>query len=103
MQKIIELNVKEVDDYMRPTFIVSGTIGPHGIRTSDKTFSKKRCEYPGCPTHPTYGLLGSKKREYCAKHGKDREGYEDISNKRCEYPGCPTHPTYGLLGLLIWL
>ena len=58
----------------------------------------QKCKEEGCKTQPTYGLPGSKKREYCVKHGKDREGYEDIANKRCVYPGCKTHPKYGLPG-----
>ena len=37
MEKIFELNVKDVDDYMRPTFSVKGTIDPHGVITDDKT------------------------------------------------------------------
>ena len=57
----------------------------------------QKCKEEGCKTQPTYGLPGSKKREYCAKHGMDRDGYEDIARKRCEYPGCKTRANYGKL------
>ncbi|CAN0588106.1 unnamed protein product, partial [Ectocarpus sp. 12 AP-2014] len=28
----------------------------------------KRCAHPGCPKQPSFGVPGTRKAEYCAKH-----------------------------------
>ncbi len=40
----------------------------------------KRCRHEGCNTWPSYGVEGSKKPEYCARHALP--GQVDVCNKR---------------------
>ena len=57
---------------------------------------RKECKEDGCEKHPSYGLPGTNKTEYCKKHAPD--DYEDIAHKRCKHSGCKKHPSYGLPG-----
>eukprot|EP00903_Cladosiphon_okamuranus_P020319 g18643.t1 len=56
----------------------------------------KRCGYPGCNKHPSYGVEGSKAKKFCFEHKK--EGMVDVVSKRCGHPGCNKLPTYGVEG-----
>lgn len=58
---------------------------------SDK-FSR-RCGYPSCTKYPLYGVEGTKKAEYCARHARD--GLVSVVGKRCAHGGCSKHPSYG--------
>eukprot|EP00752_Nemacystus_decipiens_P018332 g16447.t1 len=55
-----------------------------------------QCGQPGCEKRPTYGLKGSKKREFCSQHAK--KGMINVNNKRCIQPNCPTIPSFALAG-----
>lgn len=40
----------------------------------------KRCGYPGCTKGPSYGVAGTKKREFCAQHAT--EGMVNVCSRR---------------------
>lgn len=42
-----------------------------------------KCNHGDCTTGPSYGLLGTKKAEYCIKHAK--QGMVNVRDKRCAY------------------
>ena len=50
----------------------------------------------GCTNQTSYGVGGSKKPEFCAKHAK--EGMIDVIRKKCCHPGCTTVASYGFGG-----
>ncbi|CAM9559092.1 unnamed protein product [Ectocarpus sp. 12 AP-2014] len=55
-----------------------------------------RCGHPGCGKHSSYGVKGTKEREFCGRHAK--MGMVDVRSKRCGHPGCEKHPSYGAEG-----
>eukprot|EP00903_Cladosiphon_okamuranus_P005799 g5746.t1 len=55
-----------------------------------------QCGQPGCEKRPTYGLKGSKKREFCSQHAK--KGMINVNNKRCIQPNCSTIPSFAVAG-----
>lgn len=56
----------------------------------------KRCDFQGCSKHPSYGVAGSKKAEFCVAHAQ--EGMVDVCSKRCGHPGCTKRSSYGTPG-----
>lgn len=55
-----------------------------------------QCGQAGCEKRPTYGLKGSKKREFCSQHAK--KGMINVNNKRCIQPNCSTIPSFAVAG-----
>lgn len=55
-----------------------------------------QCGQAGCEKRPTYGLMGSKKREFCSQHAK--KGMINVNNKRCIQPNCSTIPSFAVAG-----
>ena len=55
-----------------------------------------KCRQAGCAKQPKYGVIGTKRGEFCSEHKKD--GMVDVVNKRCGYPGCTKNPSYGVAG-----
>ena len=54
------------------------------------TFTRKKCEHPGCRSLPSFGH--DRKATHCGEHKKpDMES----THKKCEHPGCGTAPCYG--------
>ena len=51
---------------------------------------KRKCEHPGCRTHPSYGHDG--KATHCGKH---KQPDMESTRKTCEHPGCRTKPSFG--------
>ncbi|CAM9749683.1 unnamed protein product [Sphacelaria rigidula] len=56
----------------------------------------KKCGYEGCSTHPSYGVAGSKRAEFCSKHA--RAEMVNVVQQKCGYEGCSTRPSYGVAG-----
>jgi hypothetical protein len=63
---------------------------PSGYSGSDN----RKCKE--CGKRATYGKRGTKIVEYCAKHGKNRNGYTDIATKKCKE--CTKKASCGYLG-----
>ncbi|CAM9646995.1 unnamed protein product, partial [Sphacelaria rigidula] len=42
---------------------------------------QKGCGNEGCPKHPSYGVAGSRKAEFCADHV--RVEMVNVTNKKC--------------------
>eukprot|EP00752_Nemacystus_decipiens_P014793 g13170.t1 len=57
---------------------------------------KSGCKHPGCGTRATYGVAGTKDKEFCRQHAKP--GMINLYVKRCSRPGCMTSATYGVEG-----
>lgn len=55
-----------------------------------------QCSHSGCKTIPYFGMVGSKKQEFCARHAKP--GMIDVIHKRCDHQGCNTRPHFGMAG-----
>ena len=56
----------------------------------------KSCSHPGCTTRARFGIVGSKKWDFCCKHAKG--GVIDLVRKRCSHPGCTTRAGFGMVG-----
>eukprot|EP00752_Nemacystus_decipiens_P015400 g13733.t1 len=56
----------------------------------------KRCGHPSCNKHVFYGVNGSKAKELCWKHAKER--MVNVEDKRCGHPGCNKNPSHGVQG-----
>lgn len=54
------------------------------------------CEYLLCSKQASYGVEGSRRRQFCAQHAED--GMIDVCSKRCIFEGCSKHPTFGVAG-----
>ena len=57
---------------------------------------RKRCEYAGCTTVPTFNFEGQSRGIVCATHKLD--GMSCVNNKRCEYAACMLQPTFNFAG-----
>ncbi|CAM9993932.1 unnamed protein product [Ectocarpus sp. 4 AP-2014] len=55
-----------------------------------------QCGHANCTKRPTYGVAGSKKREFCSQHARD--GMVNVNNKRCIQPNCTTIPSFAAVG-----
>ncbi|CBJ28698.1 EsV-1-7 [Ectocarpus siliculosus] len=55
-----------------------------------------QCGHANCTKRPTYGVAGSKKREFCSQHARD--GMVNVNNKRCIQPNCTTIPSFAAAG-----
>ncbi|CAN0506083.1 unnamed protein product [Ectocarpus sp. 12 AP-2014] len=55
-----------------------------------------QCGHAKCTKRPTYGVAGSKKREFCSQHARD--GMVNVNNKRCIQPNCTTIPSFAAVG-----
>jgi len=67
--------------------------GPHNVEGWPDGKSPK-CF---CGLMATWGREDTKKKLYCAKHGKER-GMVPIGRKECAHPGCKTVPKFALDG-----
>ncbi|CAM9266742.1 unnamed protein product [Ectocarpus sp. 12 AP-2014] len=56
-----------------------------------------RCGHEGCGKVASFGVAGSKKREFCAPHAP-RSVVDLVNDTRCGHTGCPKHPSYGVEG-----
>ena len=56
----------------------------------------RRCTHTGCTKQSSYGVAGTKKKEFCFDHKKD--GMVDVRNKECTHDGCTKQPSYGVAG-----
>ncbi len=45
----------------------------------------KRCLYHGVAKQPSYGVDGSKKKDFCSEH--NTVGVVDLNRKRCRHHG----------------
>jgi hypothetical protein len=57
----------------------------------------KKCKHSECKKQASYGIQGTKKREFCKYH-KTSEMI-DLQNRKCEHHGCNKLPTFGYSGL----
>ena len=59
--------------------------------------SSKRCRTEGCRKQPSFGVAGTKTREYCAQHAPD--GMVNVSSiRKCRTEGCGKYPSFGAAG-----
>lgn len=56
----------------------------------------KRCAHGGCPKHPSFGVAGTKKKQFRSAHKK--EGMVDVANKSCAHRGCTKQASFGAAG-----
>lgn len=56
----------------------------------------KTCGHEGCLKQPTFGIDGSKNKEFCGPHAKP--GMVCIHGRRCGEKGCMKVPSYGAAG-----
>ncbi|CAM9293047.1 unnamed protein product [Sphacelaria rigidula] len=56
----------------------------------------KKCGDEGCSKRPSFGVVGSKKAEFCSKHAM--AGMVDVRVGKCGYGGCSKHPSFGVVG-----
>jgi hypothetical protein len=58
------------------------------------------CKEIGCKVkYATYGLINTKIRLFCAKHGKNKPNMIDVKNTRCKKEGCESlSPTFNVEG-----
>eukprot|EP00752_Nemacystus_decipiens_P013852 g12298.t1 len=56
----------------------------------------RRCEDPTCSKQASYGVEGTRRRQFCAQHAA--EGMVDVCSKRCVGEGCSKHATFGVEG-----
>ncbi|CAM9137846.1 unnamed protein product [Scytosiphon promiscuus] len=61
----------------------------------------RTCGHEGCLKQPTFGIDGSKKKEFCSPHAK--EGMVNIHTRRCRKLGCMKSPGYGVAGTRVAL
>ena len=54
------------------------------------------CSHSGCTSNSSYGKVGTKKAELCAKHAED--GMINVRHKKCGHSGCTKQPSYGRVG-----
>lgn len=56
----------------------------------------RKCLAPNCNVTPSFGKIGTKKREYCKKHKPD--GYEEVASAKCQDQHCKVNATFGYVG-----
>ncbi|CAM9260017.1 unnamed protein product [Sphacelaria rigidula] len=56
----------------------------------------KRCSEDACLKHPSYGVAGSKKAEFCSEHA--RVGMVNVVTRKCSDDACLKSPSYGVAG-----
>lgn len=56
---------------------------------------RRNCQFPGCPTMPSFALKGDK-AAYCSQH--KLEDMVNVREKACEEPNCRRSPVYGFIG-----
>ncbi|CAM9294248.1 unnamed protein product, partial [Sphacelaria rigidula] len=56
----------------------------------------KKFGHESCPKQPSFGVVGSKKTEFCCKHAG--AGMVDVRSNKCGYEGCFTEPSHGVVG-----
>ncbi|CAN0479816.1 unnamed protein product, partial [Ectocarpus sp. 12 AP-2014] len=52
------------------------------------------CEQPNCLKQASYGIEGSRRRQFCSRHAV--EGMVDVCSNRCRHEGCSKHPSFGV-------
>ncbi|CAM9153130.1 unnamed protein product [Sphacelaria rigidula] len=56
----------------------------------------KDCGNDNCSKKPSYGVMGSRKAEFCAAHASSR--MTTLTSKKCGNEGCFKYPSYGVEG-----
>eukprot|EP00752_Nemacystus_decipiens_P017620 g15791.t1 len=57
----------------------------------------KMCAHPKCSKNPSFGVAGTKRREFCSEHAEI--GMVNIYGPcRCAHPGCCKYPSFGTAG-----
>ncbi len=54
--------------------------------------------HPGCTIEPSFGVEGTKKREFCVGHAKERMINLKINRRKCTHPSCTKEPSFGIEG-----
>ncbi|CAM9492038.1 unnamed protein product, partial [Ectocarpus fasciculatus] len=54
------------------------------------------CEQPNCLKQASYGIKGSRRRQFCSRHAAD--GMVDVCSKICRQEGCSKYPSFGIEG-----
>ncbi|CAN0228026.1 unnamed protein product, partial [Ascophyllum nodosum] len=58
--------------------------------------TKTKCRTEGCGKQPSFGVAGTKTKEYCSQHAPD--GMVDIKSRKCRTKGCGKIPSFGVAG-----
>ena len=58
--------------------------------------NKEKCAHLGCTKVPPFGVVGTKRREFCARRAKAR--IVNLAHNECAHPGCPKRPSFGMAG-----
>ena len=60
------------------------------------TFESRTCRTEGCGKQPSFGVAGTKTREYCAQHAPD--GMVSSNIRMCRTEGCGKKSSFGVAG-----
>ncbi|CAM9854184.1 unnamed protein product [Ectocarpus sp. 4 AP-2014] len=55
-----------------------------------------KCARQGCSKSPSFGVAGTKKREFCRAHAQEEMVH--VNSKKCAHQGCSKKPSFGVAG-----